>query len=153
MKKIIYSIGLYILDIVLFLIAWILFLPLSFLNYFIVIFKARDNAKGYFRVSAINFDKYGNKELKTFFNTCMIKSTSKYQFGDGRETISSVMGKVERNSTIRIYEFKIYYWYKKYWLFKYRNFVITDYTLAGIFLNRILNVLDKAHSIKSIIEL
>ena len=51
---------------ILFIIAYILYLPLTMVNYICVAFTAKDNAKGYFRVSAINFDKYGNKELKTF---------------------------------------------------------------------------------------
>lgn len=144
------KIGIYILDIILFLTAWILFLPLSILNYFIVLFKARDHAKGYFRVSAVNFDKYGHKELKTLLNFCLLKKDSQFQFGDGRETISSLMGKVERASYIKRYYLRIYYWKGKYRTFTYRSFKVTDYNILGIGVNRVLQLLDNMHSIKSI---
>ena len=76
------------------IIAWILFLPLSIINYFCV-----KNKKGYFKNSAINLDKYGNREFRTFFNR-FFRTKKGYPFGNERETISSALGKNERDGTL-----------------------------------------------------
>lgn len=79
---------------ILFLIAYILFLPLSIINYCIV-----KNKKGYFKSSAINLDKYANREFRTLFNKTLIYKKGN-QFGNINETISSVLGKNERDNTL-----------------------------------------------------
>ena len=79
---------------ILLIIAWILFLPLSIINYFCV-----KNKKGYFKNSAINLDKYGNREFRTFFNR-FFRTEKGYPFGNERETISSALGKNERDGTL-----------------------------------------------------
>ena len=75
---------------ILFIIAYILFLPLSIINFFFV------RSKGYFKDSAINIDKFGNREFRKSLNATLIKPNSPFQFGDINETISSVLGKNQR---------------------------------------------------------
>jgi hypothetical protein len=72
---------------VLFIIAYILFLPLSIINFLVV-----KNKKGYFRSSAITIDKLANREFRTLWNKVLIKPNSN-KFGLENETISSVLGK------------------------------------------------------------
>jgi hypothetical protein len=101
----------------LFAIAYILFLPLTLINYLFV-----KNKKEYFKSSAISLDRFGNREFRTLFNKVLITENG-YQFGDIGETISSVLGKNERDNTL---------------------------TKAGKFLVYILDKLDKNHAFKSI---
>lgn len=105
---------------ILFIIAYILLLPLTIINYFCV-----NNKKGYFKSTAINIDKFANREFRAMFNK-FFKTHEGYKFGDERETISSALGKNQRNNTL---------------------------TKAGKALCAILDFLDKNHCIKSIQEL
>jgi hypothetical protein len=98
------------------IIAWILFLPLSIINYFCV-----KNKKGYFKQTALNLDKFGNREFRAFLNFSMQKNG--YQFGNPNETISSALGKNERDNTL---------------------------TKCGRILVKILDIIDKNHCKKSI---
>jgi hypothetical protein len=70
---------------ILFIIAYILFLPLTILNWFLV------SKKGYFRQSALNLDIYANSEFRTLWNKTLQKNG--YKFGKVGETISSAIGK------------------------------------------------------------
>lgn len=85
------------LGLILFLIAIILFLPLTIINFVVVAFKGK--AEGYFMSSAINLDRYGNYEFRSLFNL-ILKKNGGYEFGDFRETISSVLGKNQRDNTL-----------------------------------------------------
>lgn len=114
----------FILGWLLFILAYTLFFPLSITNYFIVLFKSKDNAKGYFINSAVNLDKYANRELRTLWNSTL-RTRNGYEFGDYRETISSVIGKNKRDGTLSKF---------------------------GKVLATILDFLDKNHCIKSIFE-
>jgi hypothetical protein len=76
----------------LFIIAYILFLPLTILNWFLV------RKKGYFRQSALNLDVYANSEFRTLWNTTLQKNG--YKFGKVGETISSAIGKNIQNGTL-----------------------------------------------------
>jgi hypothetical protein len=76
------------------ILAWILFLPLSIINYFCV-----KNKKGYFKQTALNLDKFGNREFRAFLNLYFI-TTNGYKFGNPNETISSALGKNERDKTL-----------------------------------------------------
>lgn len=73
---------------ILFVIAYILFLPLTIINFFVV-----KDKKGYFKNSAINIDKFGNREFRTLLNKTLIVENSVFRFGNINETISSVLGK------------------------------------------------------------
>lgn len=101
----------------LFIIAYILFLPLSLINFCVV-----KNKKGYFKSSAINLDKFGNREFRTLLNKTLILESG-YKFGDIKETISGVLGKNERDKTL---------------------------SKTGKILVWILDKLDKNHALKSI---
>ena len=78
------------MGLILFLIAYFLFLPISFINFLFV------RNKGYFKSSAINIDKFGNREFRTSLNKCLINKNSPFKFGNIDETISSVLGKNKR---------------------------------------------------------
>ena len=87
----------FLVGLVLFLLAWALFLPISFLNFFIVGLKFKD--LGYFKSSAVNLDRFGNSEFRTLFNLT-VKKKEGYKFGNMEETISSVLGKNQRDNTL-----------------------------------------------------
>tara|TARA_R110000868_G_scaffold120421_4_gene319557 strand:- start:3708 stop:4028 length:321 start_codon:yes stop_codon:yes gene_type:complete len=103
-------------DILLFLIAWILFIPLSIINFFLVW------DKNYFFSSALSIDKFANRELRTLWNKTL-RTENGYEFGKLDETISSALGKNQRDNTL---------------------------TKAGILLCLILDKLDKNHCKNSI---
>ena len=112
----------------LFIIASILYLPLTLINIIIVMIK---NVKSYnylgvlnkyFYQTAIDIDRFGNSNFKTLWNSTLIKSNG-YMFGNIHETISSVLGKNQKNNTL---------------------------TRSGKILVWILNTLDKNHCINSI---
>lgn len=78
----------------LFIIAYILYIPLSIINWFFVKEKS-----GYFKSSAINLDKFGNREFRTLFNKLLILEDG-CKFGNIYETISSVLGRNELKGTL-----------------------------------------------------
>jgi len=102
---------------ILFILAYILFLPLSIINWFFVKDKS-----GYFRSSAVNIDKFGNREFRTLFNKTLVTG---HKFGNINETISSVLGKNQLTGTL---------------------------TRGGKILVWILDKIDNNHAIKSIDE-
>jgi len=79
---------------ILFIIAYVLYLPLTVVNWLFVKDKS-----GYFKSSAINLDKFGNREFRTLFNKVLIKDKG-YRFGNIEETISSVLGKNQLTGTL-----------------------------------------------------
>lgn len=87
------------LDMLLYFVAYILFLPLTFLNFIAVAIKSKDSAKGYFKSTAVNIDKFGNREFRTLWNATLRTNTG-YEFGNINETISSALGKNERDGTL-----------------------------------------------------
>ena len=91
------SIGKFIGGLFLFLLAWILFLPLSLLNFLVVALKFKD--LGYFKSSAVSLDRFGNHEFRTLFNWALRKKEG-YKFGNFEETISSALGKNQRDGTL-----------------------------------------------------
>lgn len=113
------------LDLLLFIVAYILLLPLTFINFIAVLLKSRDHAKGYFRSTAVNIDKFGNREFRTLWNVTL-RTGEGYQFGNIEETISSALGKNERDGTL---------------------------SKAGKALAWILNTIDKNHCKNSITEI
>jgi len=102
---------------ILFVIAYVLYLPLSLINWLFVKDKS-----GYFKSSAINLDKFGNREFRTLLNKVLITDKG-YRFGNINETISSVLGKNQLTDTLTKY---------------------------GLILVWILNIIDENHCIKSI---
>jgi hypothetical protein len=79
---------------ILFIIAYVLYLPLTIVNWFFVKEKS-----GYFKSSAVNIDKFGNREFRTLFNKVLINDNG-HRFGNIEETISSVLGKNQLTGTL-----------------------------------------------------
>jgi len=79
---------------ILFIIAYILYLPLTIINLLVV-----KNKKGYFKSSAITIDKLANREFRTLWNK-FLKKENGYLFGAENETISSALGKNQRDNTL-----------------------------------------------------
>jgi len=71
-------------------------LKLSFKFKFGVLFRV---SNGYFYRFALAIDQLGNVAMQDLFNDILIKRSG-YKFGNVDETISSVLGKNERSSTL-----------------------------------------------------
>lgn len=100
--------------------------PISFV--YVIFIKKRPTWKrmsGYYLDLAVNIDRFGNYQFRSLFNAILIHDNG-YRFGDFRETISSVLGKNKQQNTL---------------------------SKLGRVLDRILDVIDKNHSVKSIKEL
>ncbi len=81
------------MGIILFIIAYGLFLPMTLING-IVVWN-----KGYFRSTALSIDIFANREFRATWNKFLRKSNG-YQFGKHGETISSALGKNQRDNTL-----------------------------------------------------
>jgi len=77
------------MGVILFIIAYVLFLPITIFNALNV------KKKGYFKDTAINLDRFGNREFRFSLNKYLILEKSPDRFGSIEETISSVLGKNE----------------------------------------------------------
>ena len=86
------------MNLLLFLFAWILIPPLTVWN-LIVVNKKYGNTKGYFRNTALSIDIWANFEFRTLWNT-KLRIDGGYEFGKTGETISSALGKNERDKTL-----------------------------------------------------
>lgn len=113
---------------ILFLVANILFIPLTVLNMFVVLFKHRkvhgflSIVNSYFRQTAVDLDKFANHNFRTLWNATLIVEGG-YPFGRANETISSALGKNELKGTL---------------------------SKTGATLCLVLNTLEKNHCVKSI---
>lgn len=86
------------MGILLYIIATILWVVLTPINWLIVSFKyGLSNA--YFTETAIDIDKFGNRNFRTFLNATM-RLRNGYKFGNVNETISSALGKNQRDKTL-----------------------------------------------------
>ena len=125
------------MGILLYIIATIFWIVLTPINWVIVSYKHGISNK-YFFETAIDIDKFGNRNFRTLLNATLIKDSvfywssdrwgviDCYKFGNVNETISSVLGKNQRNKTL---------------------------TCIGKLIVFILDKIDKNHCKKSIIEL
>ena len=93
MKKVFKFLG----GLILFLLAWALFLPLTLMNFIVVLFRYKN--LDYFKSSAVNLDRFGNYEFRSLFDL-VLRRKEGYQFGNFEETISSVLGKNQRDNTL-----------------------------------------------------
>lgn len=100
-----------------------LIIPLTILNRRQVR-KNRGSTDGYYRNTAFNIDIWANREFRTLWNT-QLKTAGGYSFGREGETISSALGKNQRDGTL---------------------------SKRGKLLANILDWLDKGHCRKSITE-
>lgn len=110
------------MGILFFIIATILWLPMTILNWVVVAFK-HGLSNDYFLQTAVDIDRFGNRNFRAFLNFSMQKNG--YPFGNLNETISSALGKNQRDGTL---------------------------TNFGKVICFILDKLDKEHCIKSIKE-
>ena len=78
---------------ILFIIAYVLYFPLTLINFLLV------RNKGYFRDSAITIDKLANREFRTLWNKALITKNG-YPFGNIEETISAVLGHNIKRKTL-----------------------------------------------------
>lgn len=108
------------INFILFIIAYLLYLPLSLWNFCMV-----EDKKGYFRSSAITIDKLANREFRTLWNK-KLRTESGYKFGAENETISSALGKNQRDGTL---------------------------TKTGKRLVKVLDFFEKEHCLKSITQI
>lgn len=77
------------------LILWIILTPI---NWLIVTYK-EGLSNAYFKQTAIDLDKFGNRNFRTFLNTTM-RTRGGYAFGNVNETVSSALGKNQRDGTL-----------------------------------------------------
>jgi hypothetical protein len=105
------------MGILLYIIAYLLFLPLTIFNALNV------RKKGYFKDTAINIDRFGNREFRFSLNKYLITEKSTDRFGNIEETISSVLGK---------------------------NQISNNLTTFGKVICKILDTIEKEHCKKSI---
>ena len=89
----------------LFLIASVLWLPFTVINFIVVfITKIKSHGfikviNGYFQHTAVDIDRFGNRNFRATLNLTFRKYWG-HKFGDERETISSALGKNERDGTL-----------------------------------------------------
>ena len=84
-------------------IARVLFMLLAPFNFFYVNFcKKKFNWKrlnGYYRDEAVAIDRFGNFQYRRLLNKLLVKKDG-YEHGKFAETISSVLGKNQRDNTL-----------------------------------------------------
>ena len=86
------------MNLLLFVFAWLLIPPLTIWN-LIVVYKRDGNVKGYFRSTALSIDIWANREFRTLWNV-KLRIENGYEFGREGETISSALGKNERDNKL-----------------------------------------------------
>ncbi len=91
------------INLLLALVSVFLFLLLEPISFVYVIFIKEKfqfgRLSGYWRDFAVAVDRFGNYQYRSLLNKFLV-SENAYQFGDFRETISSVLGKNERDKTL-----------------------------------------------------
>jgi hypothetical protein len=90
------------IGLILYVVALLLYVPLTVLNIIAVLIKYGFKWRvvdGYFYQTAIDIDRFGNRNLRTLLNLTM-RMPWGYEFGDCRETISSALGKNQRDGTL-----------------------------------------------------
>jgi len=89
---------------ILYIIAIILFVPISIINFFVVLFQYGYKwvvLTGYYRSNALDIDIMSNRAFRALWNATLVqKNKDYYQFGKIGETISSALGKNERLGTL-----------------------------------------------------
>ena len=104
---------------------YLVFEPISFV--YVNFFKKKFNWRrlsGYFRDEAVAIDRFGNSQYRSLFNDWFVADGG-YQHGNINETISSVLGKNQRDETL---------------------------TKFGMLITKILNRMDENHCKESINE-
>ena len=116
------------MNFILVILAKLLYLTVEPINFFYVIFVKKKfswkRLNGYFREEAVAIDRFGNYQYHSLFNTWFVKENG-YKHGNINETISSVLGKNQRDETL---------------------------TKFGMLITKILDRMDENHCKKSINE-
>jgi hypothetical protein len=86
------------MGLLLYIIATILWIILTPLNWIVVCFKY-GISNDYFNQTAIDIDRFGNRNFRALFNG-LLREEYGYPFGNVNETISSVLGKNQRDHTL-----------------------------------------------------
>ncbi len=81
------------MGLILYITAYILLLPMTIINFFVVW------NKGYFKSTAISIDIFANREFRASWNKFLRKPNG-YSFGKLNETISSALGKNQRDGNL-----------------------------------------------------
>lgn len=82
----------------LYILATILWVVVTPLNWVTVCIK-HGLSNDYFKQTAIDIDRFGNRNFRTLLNVTM-RLKNGYAFGDEKETISSALGKNQRDKTL-----------------------------------------------------
>jgi hypothetical protein len=99
---------------ILYLIATVLFLPLTILNIICVLWKYAKTkgffatVNGYFLHGALDIDVFSNHNFKTLWNA-ILRKPGGYSFGVLGETISSALGKNQRDKTLSLVGWLVVY--------------------------------------------
>ena len=116
------------MNFILVILAKLLYLAIEPINFFYVILIKKKftwkRLNRYFRNEALAIDRFGNSQYKSLFNAWFIKEKG-YKHGNINETISSVLGKNQRDETL---------------------------TKFGMLITKILDRMDENHCKKSINE-
>ncbi len=113
---------------ILVILAKVLYLTVEPINFIYVIFVKKKftwkRLNGYFREEAVAIDRFGNSQYRSLFNDLFVAENG-YHHGNINETISSVLGKNQRDKTL---------------------------TNFGRLIANTLDIIDKDHCLKSINE-
>ena len=113
---------------ILVILAKVLYLAVEPINFIYVIFVKKKftwkRLNGYFREEAVAIDRFGNSQYRSLLNALFVTENG-YHHGNINETISSVLGKNQRDETL---------------------------TKLGKLLVKILDLMDKNHCLESINE-
>ena len=91
------------MNFILVILAKLLYLTVEPINFiYVILIKKKFTWKrlnGYFRNEALAIDRFGNSQYRSLFNTWFVKEKG-YKHGNINETISSVLGKNQRDETL-----------------------------------------------------
>ena len=91
------------MNFILVILAKLLYLTVEPINFiYVILIKKKFTWKrlnGYFREQAVAIDRFGNSQYRSLFNAWFVKEKG-YQHGNINETISSVLGKNQRDETL-----------------------------------------------------
>lgn len=99
--------------------------PVGLLAKIIVAIKTKSFDCSWFMRLALSLDQLGNVICDDLFNWLLVSDSQIHPFGDEDETVSSVLGK---------------------------NYLVSNLTVYGSLLSRLLNLLDPNHSVNAIGE-
>ena len=98
------------MNFILVILAKLLYLAVEPINFiYVILIKKKFTWKrldGYFRNEALAIDRFGNSQYRSLFNAWFVAEKG-YKHGNINETISSVLGKNQRDETLTKFEMLI----------------------------------------------